>query len=193
MAPLTLAVALLAPAIASAQIANSPHDFSGAGYGSTQVCVFCHAPHNVTNQIVPLWNHATTTAQFTLYSSSSLNAVPGQPSGNSRACLSCHDGTVAIDSYGGRTGGTALTSGSRLIGTDISNDHPVSFTYDAALATADGSLVTPASANAVVAGIPLYGAALQCASCHNVHSNANTMFLRVNNAGSNLCMQCHTK
>ena len=33
----------------------------------------------------------------------------------------------------------------RRLGTDLRNDHPISFTYDAALASADGELRTPPS------------------------------------------------
>lgn len=192
------ALAALAPTRANATIVGSPHDFSSVvSFGSNgQVCVFCHTPHNSAtgaNQIVPLWNHTTTTATFTLYTSASLNAAPGQPDSNSKACLSCHDGTVAIDAFGGRTG-TVVVTGSRLLSTDLSNDHPISFTYDAALATADGGLVTPASASAVSAGIPLFAGKLQCASCHQVHDNSTYQpFLRDSRVGSAICLRCHTK
>lgn len=174
-------------------IIGTPHDLSGRGWGTNQICVFCHTPHNASgNTYAPLWNHGTTAATFTLYSSSSLNAVPGQPSGNSKVCLSCHDGTVALDTYGGRTGTNFITGGS-LLGTDLSNDHPISFTYDAALANADGGLVTPTSDSLVVAGIPLYASKMECASCHSVHNNDNGDFLRVTNARSALCLKCHVK
>jgi predicted CXXCH cytochrome family protein len=193
-----LALVALAPTKASATIVGSPHDFSSiAGFGSNgQVCVFCHTPHNApaaADQVVPLWNHTTTTATFTLYTSATLTAAPGQPDSNSKACLSCHDGTVAIDAFGGRTG-TQVISGSRLLATDLSNDHPISFTYDAALATADGGLVTPASAAQVSAGIPLFNGKLQCASCHQVHDNSTYQpFLRDSRVGSAICLRCHTK
>jgi predicted CXXCH cytochrome family protein len=194
-AGLALGVLLLGAGVARAQISGTPHDLSGRGWGTNQICVFCHTPHNAkvgADQIVPLWNHTTTAATFTVYGSSTLQAVPGQPSGNSKACLSCHDGTVALDSYGTRTG-TNFISGSAALGTDLSNDHPVSFAYDAALATADTGLVTPASASQVVPGIPLYAGQLQCASCHSVHSNVNGDFLRATNAASALCLRCHNK
>lgn len=193
-----LALVALAPTKAGATIVGSPHDFSTiAGFGSNgQVCVFCHTPHNAVaaaDQIAPLWNHTTTTATFTLYSSATLNAAAGQPDSSSKACLSCHDGTVAIDAFGGRTG-TQVIAGSRMLGTDLSNDHPISFTYDAALATADGGLVTPASAAMVSAGIPLFNGKLQCASCHQVHDNSTFQpFLRASRVGSELCLRCHTK
>ena len=180
----------------TAGIAGTAHDLSGNGWGTDQICIFCHAPHNTNNTVTgaPLWNHDVTTSTFTTYSSDTLNATVGQPDGASKLCLSCHDGTVAIDSFGGSTG-THFMTGGENVGTDLSNDHPISFTYDAALATADGGLVTPASASWVDAGqtIPLYGAKLQCASCHDVHDDANGDFLRVSNAGSALCLSCHNK
>ena len=184
-----------------ATIVGTPHDLSSGGSStykgtSDQTCIYCHTPHNALSTLVPLWNHPTTaTASFTLYpSGGTLNASDlGQPTGASKACLSCHDGSLAADSYGS-TSGTHNLTGAALLGTDLSNDHPVSFTYDAALATADGGLVTPASASSVVAGVPLFSGKLECASCHNVHDNATAQpFLRVNNAQSALCTTCHNK
>jgi predicted CXXCH cytochrome family protein len=174
-------------------IRGTDHDLSGRGWGSTELCIFCHTPHNaraVTG--APLWNHATIAATFTLYSSASMNATTAQPGPTSKLCLSCHDGTVAIDSFGTRTGTNFMTGGA-LVGTDLGNDHPIGFAYNAALATADGGLVTPASASAVVPGVPLFASQMECATCHNVHSNANAGFLRKSNAASALCLTCHTK
>lgn len=42
----------------------------------------------------------------------------------SRLCMGCHDGTVALDSYGDLTGSIFIT-GHKLIGTDLTNDHRV--------------------------------------------------------------------
>jgi predicted CXXCH cytochrome family protein len=182
------------PALAG--ISGTDHDLSSRGWGTNQICIFCHAPHNVPNpQLVPLWNHGTTVATFTLYSSQTLNATPGAPAGVSKACLSCHDGTVALDTYGTRTGTNFMPPGSALMGTNLSNDHPVTFTYDAALASADGGLVTPSSASWVDGAhtVPLYAASLECGSCHNAHSDAHGDFLRKSNSGSALCLTCHTK
>lgn len=174
-------------------IAGTKHDLSGNGWGTDQICKFCHTPHNAAaTQLAPLWNHASTAATFTLYASDTLNATTGQPTNSSKACLSCHDGTVALDSYGTRTGTNTIT-GTALLGTALTNDHPISITYNAALATADGGLATPASATEVVAGIPLFGAKVECASCHDVHDNAAGSFLRVANTGSALCLKCHVK
>ena len=181
-----------ATSAAAGTIVGSPHDFKAKGYGSTEICIFCHTPHNAKASAGVLWNHGATTATYTLYSSSTLNAVMAQPGVTSKLCLSCHDGTVAVDTYGTRTG-TTFIGGGELLGTDLSNDHPIGFTYDAALATADGGLVTPASASLVVASVPLYAAKVECASCHNVHDNALGGFLRTTNAASALCLKCHVK
>jgi len=63
-----------------------------------EVCVYCHTPHNPNPEInAPLWNRPKPSAAFSLYSSSTLDSKPGQPAGVSLACLSCHDGTIAMD------------------------------------------------------------------------------------------------
>jgi predicted CXXCH cytochrome family protein len=86
---------------------------------------------------------------------------------------------------------TALTSPTARLGSDLSNDHPVSVTYDT---TKDPAFVTPVSG--AVNGLPLFGAGknqVECASCHNVHDNTNAPFLRTTNGGSALCLRCHIK
>jgi hypothetical protein len=124
----TLGLVLVA-GIAGAQITGSAHDFSGQGWGTIEICQPCHTPHNASIALpVVLWNHEVTAATYTLYTSPTMNATTGQPDGVSRACLSCHDGTVALDSFGGATG-TNFIGGDANFGTDLSNDHPVSFAY----------------------------------------------------------------
>jgi predicted CXXCH cytochrome family protein len=177
---------------AMAQISGTPHDFSGRGWGSAEICVFCHAPHNTSTTVAgaPLWNHAVTAQTFTMYSSSTLNAtMPAQPAGVSKLCLSCHDGLTAIDSFGTRTG-TNFVTGSAALGTNLGNDHPIGFSYNAALIGLDPGLKTPPTT------LPRYGASndtLECATCHNVHSNTLGNFLRSTNAASAMCLQCHNK
>jgi predicted CXXCH cytochrome family protein len=190
-----LAMATLA-ASAALGISGTKHDLSTKGWGSTELCVFCHTPHNSDKTVTdaPLWNHKVTTAFFSVYASPTLNATVGQPSSSSRLCLSCHDGTVAVDSFGGVTGTHSMT-GTNLLGTDLSNDHPISFTYDATLAANDGALVVPASSSKVDASgtVPLFAGKVECASCHQVHSDAFPPFLRIPNTGSALCLKCHIK
>lgn len=190
----------LSGVVAVAGISGSDHDFSGAGYGTNQICIFCHTPHNANTTVAdsPLWNHAVTGATFTLYDSPTLDATTAQPGGVSKLCLSCHDGTVAIDSYGAHVGTDKLVAGDgAYIGTDLSNDHPISFTYDAALATTDGELATPSGGTVGISAtkLPLFGTKLECATCHDVHNGpgATGALLRMSNSGSALCLNCHVK
>lgn len=195
-------------------IVGSPHDFSATGWTGGQICVACHTPHNANTTVTdaPLWNHTVTTKTYTLYNSLTLNATPGQPTGVSKLCLSCHDGTVAVDSFGGATGTTFLT-GNYAIGAgpaDLSNDHPISFTFNTALATADGALFDPSTKTVTIgsgtqtktgtiAAVMLYNNQVQCPTCHDVHNafavggiNGDPL-LRISKAGSALCLTCHNK
>jgi predicted CXXCH cytochrome family protein len=181
-------------------IAGSVHDFSGDAWSGGEICIACHTPHNaLTAPDGPLWNHELTAATFTTYSSSTLDATIGQPGGVSKLCLSCHDGTVAIDSFGGATGSIMIT-GNALLGTSLSNDHPISITYDTALANADGELADPSTVTSGLGGTitadMLFSDQMECASCHDVHNTVTTgtpSLLRINNAGSALCLKCHLK
>lgn len=65
-----------------------------------EICVYCHTPHGA-NQLTsaPLWNRTINTNQYTIYNKPRTLEQPiGQPGPNSLTCLSCHDGTIAIDS-----------------------------------------------------------------------------------------------
>lgn len=186
-----------------AVITGSAHDFSAQSWsGGNQICLPCHTPHNADATIKPLWNHALTTASFTTYSNSTMQATVGSPDGASKLCLSCHDGTVALDNYGGNTYTTpdVFMTGTELLGTDISNDHPVSFTYNTALATSDGELYDPsvkevgAAGSGTIAAKWLESDKMQCSSCHDVHNTAGiAKMLRKSNASSALCLTCHNK
>jgi len=197
----------------------------GATTNVARVCVFCHTPHQAAaaNGQDPLWNHTlSATASYGVYASSTLDATPidvgGAVAGSASVtnlCLSCHDGTVSVASQynppneapindnnanivltaGGNISVAGLMTGNPNIGTDLTNDHPVNFTYDAALATLDGGLVTPNSATSVDAGgvVPLFGGTVQCASCHDPHDDTNVPFMVASNVGSALCTTCHVK
>ena len=191
--------------VSQASIVGSDHDFSSKGCSGGRICIVCHTPHNADTSVAdaPLWNHEVTQATFTTYSSPTLDATVGPPSGVSKLCLSCHDGTVAIDSYGGNSG-TKYIDGGKKPGTDLSNDHPISFTYGSALAASDGELVDPAAdadgdPETVGDGtpyLPLFNGTLQCATCHDVHntvSQGNPDLLIRPRSGSQICLTCHTK
>lgn len=67
-----------------------------------EVCVYCHTPHQSSTTInLPLWNRTTSSANYKTYDTlgtSSLTSNVSQPGINSLACLSCHDGTLGVDS-----------------------------------------------------------------------------------------------
>ncbi len=211
-------------ALAASDVTNSKHNLSsttGTGQitdkstNENQVCVFCHTPHRA-NPAAPLWNHTrSAVAAYGVYTSPTLQAVPAEIAGGtdtSNLCMSCHDGTIAVNNLvipandiaanptmgsGHELDATGKIVASRPanLGTSLTNDHPVNFTYDAALAAADGALVVPSSAQYVDAGhtVPLFASKVQCASCHNAHDNTYTSFLVKSNAGSALCLTCHNK
>ena len=192
---------LFAGTLSAQTIVGTDHDLSTVQGTGGEICVVCHTPHNadLTVSEAPLWNHETTAATFTVYTSPTFDGGPsGQPVGASKLCLSCHDGTVALDAFGGGagTGGNVIT-GNALVGTDLSNDHPISFTYDSALATSDGGLADPATATSglggTIDGDMLFAGNMECASCHDVHDNSLPPFLRLSNAASAMCLTCHNK
>jgi predicted CXXCH cytochrome family protein len=199
----------LACTVSAGTIEGTRHDFSDEGWNTTgEICIVCHTPHNADVSVTdaPLWNHELTTATFDLYDSPTFDADDiGQPTGASILCLSCHDGTVALDAFGGTVSSEPTISGSALIGADLSNDHPISFTYDSALALADGALFDPASTTVTIgsdktrtgtiAEIMLFNDSMQCASCHDVHNTftADDKLLRISNDASGLCLTCHDK
>ena len=184
------------------QITGSGHDFSGQSWNTTtEICIVCHTPHNANTTVAnaPLWNHAlSAVSSYTMYTSATLNSTAGQPDGSSKLCLSCHDGTVALENFGGTTTGTHLLTGSTFMGSDLSNDHPISITYDAALAAADGGLFNPTTTQSGLGGTisntMLIGGKMQCSSCHDVHNSANINGLLLkSNSASALCLTCHNK
>ncbi len=143
---------VLMAGLAWAGIANTKHNLSVTGPGpikavsETRICVFCHTPHGA-NPPVPLWNHSLSSATYQVPSSSdpqwsNLLTTVGQPDGDSKLCLSCHDGTVAIGALvnmpgPGRGSGTVAMQGVGpggempstaygYIGTNLKGTHPVS-------------------------------------------------------------------
>jgi hypothetical protein len=188
---------------AGAQITGSPHDFSALD-SEHRICVFCHTPHNADTTVIdaPLWNHQVTTRTYTLYNSPTLDATVNQPTGASRLCLSCHDGSVAVDAYGGRAG-TIFLAGPIAVGADgLQNDHPISFQYSDALAAQDGELhppsVSPSLLGGTIAQDLLFNGSLECASCHDVHNGhaaaaIDDNLLVITQQGSRICLVCHDK
>lgn len=189
---------------AFASVATTKHNLSISGTGpirastEPQVCIFCHTPHNA-DASAPLWNREAPAQSYIPYNSTTAKAVIGQPTGASILCLSCHDGTVALGKVLSRNadiimanGETVMPEGDTRLGTDLSDDHPISFQYTVALvAQRNGELAQPASLTGAVK-LDANGQ-MQCTSCHDAHNNTNGKFLVVSNQGGALCETCHLK
>jgi predicted CXXCH cytochrome family protein len=179
-------------------ITGTKHDFKANAWAKNQICLPCHTPHNASVIAdAPLWNHQMTTSSFTLYASGTLNATMGQPDGSSKLCLSCHDGVVAVENFGGVTTGTTFVAAASLVGTNLTGEHPISFTYNTALSTTDGGLYDPSTRPALGGTIKtkmLISDKMQCSSCHDVHNGSGVSKLLVmSNTNSALCLTCHNK
>jgi hypothetical protein len=198
--------------VSGAEITGSAHDFSGFNFSGGQICLPCHTPHNAQDDATPLWNHELSVATYNLYSSPTMDATVNQPTGASKLCLSCHDGTVAVDSFGGESGSMFIDafSADANLTTDLSNDHPISFVYDDALATTDAGLWDPTTKvvtigsgsftrTGTISEVMLADNVLQCQGCHSVHNDfvagtqLSNALLKISIGGSELCLACHNK
>jgi predicted CXXCH cytochrome family protein len=216
---------------ATIKLSQSPHNLNnipGAVVSKSQVCLPCHTPHGATqsdpnNKGEFLWNHNTNwTTSYTLYTSvhstrfSSSSSANPQLDSTSRLCLSCHDGAIAIDAYGGGTGNVKMGDiggGSAKLGTDLSTSHPVGIGYPGL--SADGKTFTasqasgyidPTTANwgrTVTVGTAVGGGltfeslpngktGIGCGTCHTPHTYTYG-FVKMDNTGSQLCFKCHDK
>jgi len=123
-----------------------------------------------------------------------------------------YDGTphVIQDAYSFETSSTlhynlgAAADGSNgAQGDDLTNDHPIGFSYSEVLAERSVGLHTLADAkNAGIRFFDIDGkiAKVECSSCHNPHADYSPggdenlrPFLVKSNVGSALCLSCHDK
>lgn len=192
----------------SGQISGTAHDFSTKSWAplENKKCAVCHTVHRAMSvPSAPLWSHQVTdVASYTLYSSPTFDgaSTATNPGASSKLCLSCHDGTVALENFGGiNTGTTYISPGFRVggvTGNNLATEHPISFDYTDALATLDGGLNTPSTTPSGLGGTItsdlLFGNKMECASCHDVHNRYNVAhLLRISNTHSQLCLTCHRK
>ncbi len=173
--------------LATGNIANTPHNLGATSVfitnGTTNMCIFCHTPH-IGVAGGPLWNRQTLSS-FTAYGTTIGGSfiADNDISSNSLACLSCHDGVTSFDTLvnapgkgnggvntnqpinfdwvftvDGNTVSDVLTSPSAVLGTDLTNDHPISVTYKEKIAslrptsTLISSLVMTSEGLSVAAG-----------------------------------------
>ncbi len=220
-------------------IVGTFHDLSattgrGRNYGEViehldkdRICVYCHAPHHTLKApsdamtYLPLWNHAPganlTFVTYWFGQSRFEAAEPvsremlqeATPGAVSLLCLSCHDGSVAINAYGfnpssSRGSGTGPTATGRILiggGTgDLRNHHPIGFSYaDAAAINKWLRPVTTPALGPNNFGLTindlLWNGRVECVTCHDVHNmrNAGTKFTMIEDQRSEFCLTCHIK
>ncbi len=194
-----LALAVASPAAyASTGVVGSKHDLSVSGPGpikaqsETEVCVFCHTSHTTGPR---LSSRPESETRHRSYESSTARAAPMAPTGASRICLSCHDGTIALgDTRGRRIQMNASTVGGRIppgrrsnLGTDLRGSHPVSFKPGES-----AQVRNPPRTDAVRLD---HGGELQCTTCHDPHveyaPGVEGKFLVKTSRRSELCRSCH--
>jgi len=171
---------------------------------------------------LPLWNHELTSnaGAYVMYQNGSgaptVGAKASQamllamiPGSSSLLCLSCHDGSIAVNSYGNtsqptlsQSSGGSTIGEQYLIGKDnyLGNHHPIGFDYDAvqAVDTEIRSADTAEFGSAGTVREHLLGAGnhrMECSTCHSVHNKRNTgeSLLWRSDLNSQLCLTCHDK
>jgi hypothetical protein len=219
----TVAIASLAAYATQAGIVGSKHDFTGWSFNNDAadpktVCGVCHTPHHADPNSGPLWGHQSISSSgWTMYattvgqgaqSSPGANVhytVPTAPNASSLACLSCHDGSIAINAYGGNPGdvylsGDAAISYDQSLNKNLSHSHPISFKYQDVVGIGAGknqwiydensSVLVPDAntptftpgADMTVKGFLLDGQGnLECSSCHDVHAQEGSAYDAVMN------------
>jgi hypothetical protein len=193
-------------------IVDSPHDlratFQSASY---TLCSFCHVAHKTgaapEGPGYLLWNHTlSSVTTYGVYQSDSMKATDLTDLGGqltvSNLCLSCHDGTVAVNSFyepvGNATFDGNIPEDTTFVGNaiirDLSKTHPVNFTYNATVANAAGMLVPASSSSVDAAGeIPLFNSKMQCVTCHDPHNGESGIFEQnfPTQASGSFCTYCH--
>jgi mono/diheme cytochrome c family protein len=189
-------VALLTLGVATvlwAAIAGTPHDVRVmTGDASLEPCVMCHTPHSGTGQY-PIWNRTQGAQTYIVYNSPSFDMAPArQPQSPSSLCLVCHNGVFSeLVNY---PGGSSPVNENydyemnsmfwAMLGTDLRDDHPISFTYNPLFDDVQDNNGFPQSVKCSTTDrrwipgpggslyFPLYGSQwdqFECATCHAVH------------------------
>ncbi len=196
-----------------------------------EICIFCHTPHGGSLDVA-LWNKDISVAgrpTYNHYTSETLSTeIAADHAANniqdeSMQCLTCHDGTISmydVINPSNRTGSSPLPPdgldagkmndfglgvNGPVIGTNLTNDHPISFDYQPVYDDPTNLNALWPAADAKNKGIMFFGVdpvfRVECPSCHDPHVNytwatgdqAYQPFLRTANTGSAMCLACHNK
>jgi len=181
-------------------IKNTPHDvYNMVGNSNIEPCAMCHTPHSGSGDY-PLWNRAVTGVVYDVYASVSYDMnEEKQPQSPSSLCLACHNGVYS--SLVNYPGPGSIDNANydyemnpglwAMLGTDLTNDHPVSFTYNTALDNDSNNFPAAITLGLkqAIPGIdsttgtpettgryPLFGdgsTQFECATCHAVHDTVS--------------------
>ena len=176
---------------------GSRSPITGARPGS---CFYCHAPHSGLATGQALWNQTQTKATFQLYTSTTYHQKGRQPmmGSDSRLCLSCHDGTVAVGNtiVSGQVTMTGSMSAEDVLGTNLQSSHPFSLQLpikDAIDLIA--SLASRGKTGDPQGKVTLIDGNVECTSCHNPHVQAIDLlsqnFLVRDSSKAQMCLACH--
>ncbi|MCX6377707.1 MAG: multiheme c-type cytochrome, partial [Armatimonadetes bacterium] len=111
-------------------IVNTKHNLSATGPGTVraisedEICIFRHTPHRARTT-APLWTRRDSTSPSSPYNSPTLKSQPGQPTGASKLCLSCHDGNVAAFNLQAVFRKTSIHPVSRSVGAHKPGESPL--------------------------------------------------------------------
>ncbi len=195
----TLPAATTARAASGSGVVGSKHDLSVTGPGPVKALteraasVFCHVSHRGGPHGT---NRPDLRGPIQPYRSSTMaGQAPSTPTGATRICLSCHDGTIALGETRTRriemnaaAPGGRMPPGRSLLGTDLRGTHPVSFRPVHGVKVHE-----PPPGDAVKLD---RAGQLQCTSCHDPHREyvdaQHGDFLVKTPRSSALCLSCHS-
>lgn len=232
---LALIILTTLPAVAGTLV-GSKHDLTGLNMRARvdamnglafndyrDPCIYCHIPDSVKAKTAPGkqqidgWNRFLPMGEIETYDSVTFNGEVRLGS-ESLLCLSCHDGTMAVDMVVSKPAGwttsmdapmhmrldrgggldkctqchdgtTAHRMDTVIIGRSLMDDHPVGVKYPGL--TINEEFFKPSQEGKFRNGVRLFNDQVECASCHDVHNPDVKPFLRVE--ASELCLTCHNK
>jgi len=167
---------------------------------------------------IPSWNRFRPISKnYKMYKSNTFDSKSGEPNDISLLCLSCHDGGMSVDRVvntgshwnSGKeqtlhmriSGNNDLESCGKChdgsvahditvkeLGTNLTNDHPISIRYAGLNMTING-FKSPDGLDGFNNGVKLFNGYIECATCHDIHNPDKKMLLRTDT--ESLCRTCH--
>lgn len=193
--------------------------------GRTNVCTECHTIHHAPDpKNGPLWIHTMSKQTYKTYDQAGSETFDALGltitlGSSSKACLSCHDGTVGINDQTMLVNGPSGTSTNQIVGgtpvylangvipinnNDLTHMHPIGVSYTAAagklpageLNNTSGVWPNTPGSPTVLQMLKGVNNTVECSTCHDIHrtrGNAPNSGIYTIASGQNLCLGCHNK